>query len=1255
MKSIVEQLNDAIHKQQKLKLEYFKNPELKVYTVTPRRWDGRLIVVSGDSGGEFNLNPANIRSITELSGEDQRIVTTKPSTESVEQVPEVKPLGEPFSQVTTAEEWKRLLAYYTKCLQLENAQNNVISQREMFFFPLDENDALQILDGRRVLIYDQDNEADKAPLRFLSDPARRDQQLFFGFPIITLPEAKAAPLLFVSLTIEKQDNQFRLNAEEAEINYAALIKLGFSDEDCELLYKTSLSLVNQGADTVRNAVLNQIDALRPEPLPRYSQTAALTLPKDPYCLYEGPCLFWAEPAYTKGLLEELNTLAQEATWHKVPQALKQLFASTPEHDYESIDPISLDQTIYASRVNDQQRQALKAARTEPVTVVTGPPGTGKSQLILNIIADAVLSGQRVLFASRNNEAVNVVINRLHQEFLFRGAVRVGNQTSFAPAANMMLQVLDEAAAKPKLDNYDELKRAYLRVKLDLDRHEDLLQHHTTVANTYRDVKQQHDTTLNRLPAALRTACLQYPHQLSVTEKERLDRLVVPLLEQANRVLAEFERHQRLLQSFVANTSNPLIVLLKQFETRESVQFGGGLLRQILPTDIKSLLTQTKQWFDLVGAIRARAEIARTKKQIIALEANFSHAITMLPASLGAHADQLLSQLNEENLSEFQQTIQKLTNLQDQPKRGIGLLRSLGSGIRLEKQLQVVLSNFGISDVVTDPQLLVQGLAELLKLYPSFKNLVRLKSDLKQKQSELEKYLKGLTEIVREDLAQLSLDSISDLSGMHEQLRTLGAQQQKLQKAQDQLLQRVNVLLEPSEAYPTLSAFKIETVGMDWWSLSEYTAPLTLVERLQGWCDTFNLWQLNRRLERIKQEVASPEDTERLQQQVTLLRTELIQASRKLLHYVWFSRILQLDNSVLQKARVYAEATQALASDRTPDNERRDYRQSRVNHLPDAMQVFPVWATTNLSAKSNFKLEAALFDLVIIDEASQCDIPSALPLLFRAKRIVVIGDPNQLTHITRLQNATQVSQYHGIIPRFGYAEASLFTLASGSVGAHPGTIFLDEHYRSHPRIIDFSNREFYGGRLRVYTNLRNRLLRKELLEHGTGIFWIDVPGKVGADGQKGSKRLNQPELRVLQTVVPVVLRELDQMGASDHTLGIVTPFRDQKDAIIRWVEDRFPNDDRIKVGTAHTFQGDERDVMLFSPVLSEGIGSTQNWLDNTANLLNVALTRARNTLIIVGDWNYCRHLPSSSKYHKLAEYVEQLGVIRRLEGFSLVHP
>ena len=70
-------------------------------------------------------------------------------------------------------------------------------------------------------------------------------------------------------------------------------------------------------------------------------------------------------------------------------------------------------------------------------------------------------------------------------------------------------------------------------------------------------------------------------------------------------------------------------------------------------------------------------------------------------------------------------------------------------------------------------------------------------------------------------------------------------------------------------------------------------------------------------------------------------------------------------------------------------------------FPKVMSALPAWCVTNLSARGHIPLHAGMFDLVVIDEASQCSVPSALPLLYRAKRAMVIGDPNQLRHIIKI--------------------------------------------------------------------------------------------------------------------------------------------------------------------------------------------------------------------------------------------------------------
>lgn len=149
---------------------------------------------------------------------------------------------------------------------------------------------------------------------------------------------------------------------------------------------------------------------------------------------------------------------------------------------------------------------------------------------------------------------------------------------------------------------------------------------------------------------------------------------------------------------------------------------------------------------------------------------------------------------------------------------------------------------------------------------------------------------------------------------------------------------------------------------------------------------------------------------------------------KLLAAAWRERLRRAPPEDRAAASAYA---QQLAAARTAVSR---------NAMPSALAAFPVWAVTSLSAGNNFPLHAGLFDLVVIDEASQSDLASALPLLYRARRAVIVGDPNQLTHITTLLGSRdeQLARDHGLSEEewaaFAFTATSLSQRPSG-----PGTV------------------------------------------------------------------------------------------------------------------------------------------------------------------------------------------------------------------------
>jgi hypothetical protein len=273
-----------------------------------------------------------------------------------------------------------------------------------------------------------------------------------------------------------------------------------------------------------------------------------------------------------------------------------------------------------------------------------------------------------------------------------------------------------------------------------------------------------------------------------------------------------------------------------------------------------------------------------------------------------------------------------------------------------------------------------------------------------------------------------------------------------------------------------------------------------------------------------------------------------------------------------------------------------------------------WACTALAAKYNFALVPRMFDLVIVDEACQCSLAAVLPLAYRAKRIAVIGDPNQLRPIVgleenklnRLAATSGLSREDLIETGRDYGTGSAFTAFARLVGEQ-SVHLLNEHYRCHPHVARWFNETFYGGDLQVLTDVA------ALPEGNRGLVWIDVEGAA----ERGPTR-SVLNLLEAEAVVDCLTPLLDE----NVSLAVVTPFAAQATLIERLAADRFGREhlgsSDFTVGTAHRLQGNERDVILFSPVVAPGIPArSAQWVERERNLLNVAASRARRTLIVLG--------------------------------------
>ncbi len=285
-------------------------------------------------------------------------------------------------------------------------------------------------------------------------------------------------------------------------------------------------------------------------------------------------------------------------------------------------------------------------------------------------------------------------------------------------------------------------------------------------------------------------------------------------------------------------------------------------------------------------------------------------------------------------------------------------------------------------------------------------------------------------------------------------------------------------------------------------------------------------------------------------------------------------------------------------------------QNRVLEKEDfkpLLSAFPCWCTTTYAISNSLPLKPAMFDVVIIDEASQCDIASCIPVLYRAKKAIIVGDDKQLPHLSFLEKAKEQSflNQYGIEDKYQlmwrFRDNSMFDLAN-YYSTSP--VLLDEHFRSSAPIIQFSSNEFYGGKIKIMSPNINI---KDVVE-----LRIVREGRVDHDATR-----NVPECEeIIKTVQELILNDSD--NEIPVSIGVISPFRAQVDLIKKALLRVFDNDTllkhRIDVGTAHTFQGDERDIMLLSWTFAQNSHSQSLIFAQKPNLFNVAITRAKHKLI-----------------------------------------
>lgn len=274
---------------------------------------------------------------------------------------------------------------------------------------------------------------------------------------------------------------------------------------------------------------------------------------------------------------------------------------------------------------------------------------------------------------------------------------------------------------------------------------------------------------------------------------------------------------------------------------------------------------------------------------------------------------------------------------------------------------------------------------------------------------------------------------------------------------------------------------------------------------------------------------------------------------------------------------------------------------------DILLEYPIVLSTTFSSRNS--LRNVIYDYVIMDEASQVDIATGSLSLSCAYNAVIVGDLKQLPNVVkgdmRQKTDAVFAAYH--LPQgYAFADNSFLKSVCRVLPGAPQTL-LREHYRCHPKIIEFCNQKFYQNELVVMTE-----------DHGEADT-LSVYRTVAGNHQRG---------RVCQRQIDVTMQEIlpKMKDFSSEDIGIIAPYCDQVQAVSAALSDK-----RIEVDTVHKFQGREKNTIILMTVDDQVTDFTDD-----PYLLNVAISRAKDRLCLVSSGN---EQPADSNIQDLIAYIQ----------------